>query len=130
MEKTKRTKKEIFGEMAKIFEEMKREDLVEFVKHELELLERKNSSKKGMSATQKENETIMNLLEKALTEETEPITITDLLTKNKELASYTTASGNNLTNQKVSALMKKLVEERKTVENIKEKRKSYFVIKK
>ena len=114
------TKRERFEEMRKIFEEMDRTDLIEFVDHELELLDKKASSK-TMTATQKENEKIMATILTELATIGTPITITDLLAKSSNLP---------YTNQKVSALMKKMVRTEENpagqVARVVDKKKAYF----
>jgi uncharacterized protein YqeY len=125
------TKKEVFGEMVEIFTEMGRTDLVDFANHELELLAKKASSRtSGTTKTQVENEKIMNLIEQELEVVGKPTTITDLLNESQVLSEYVTENGNKLTNQKVSALMKKLKEERQTVISTTDKRKTYFSLSK
>lgn len=114
------TKRERFEEMRKIFEEMDRTDLIEFVDHELELLDKKVSSK-TMTATQKENEKIMATILTELATIGTPVTITDLLARSTNLP---------YTNQKISALMKKMVRTEENpsgqVARIVDKKKTYF----
>lgn len=89
-----------------------------FVEHELELLAKKNSADKKPTATQVANEgiktAILNGLDKGV-----KYTITDIMKTVPECA--------DLTNQKVSAIVRQMVDE-KTVERIEEKRKAYFVL--
>ena len=114
MEK-KMTKRDYFGELKKLVAD--RTDLVEFIDHELELLDKKASSSK-MTKTQIENEGLMeNILEK-MVELGSPITVTDLVV----------AFDNQYTNEKLSALLKKLVDTDK-VEKTTDKKKSYFQVK-
>ena len=96
------TKKENFGEIAKILEGLGREDLVAVMNHEIELLDKKANSGK-MTKTQEANVAIKDLIVKELTRLAKPVTITDLLGASDELAK---ATGNS--NQKVSALMTQL----------------------
>ena len=82
--------------------------------------ERKNSSKSDKpTKTQLENEKIKAQILEVLTEE--PKTVTQILTENTEVFE-------GLTNQKISALLKQLVE-KGSVEKIVEKRSSKFFIK-
>ena len=114
------TKRERFEEMRKIFEEMDRTDLIEFVDHELELLDKKANSK-TMTATQKENEKIMATILTELATIGTPVTITDLLARSSNLP---------YTNQKISALMKKMVRTEENpsgqVARVVDKKKTYF----
>lgn len=115
----KMTKKEMFAQIMANYNLTEEERA--FVQHEIELLEKK-SSKSGQTKTQKENEILMEQLVVALREMEKPVTIS-------EFQSLSTAEVATLSNQKISALLKKLTEEEnprviKTVE----KKKSYFSV--
>ena len=86
-----------------------------FVEHELELLEKKNSSEKKPTATQVANDGIKTAILNGM-EEGKMYTITDLIKSIPEIA--------DLTNQKVSALVRQLIPE--YIEKTEDKRKSYF----
>ena len=103
-----------------------RTDIVDFCNHEIELLSRKNS-KSGATKTQKENEIVANMLVEELAKIGKPITITDLMNASEIIKGYTLENGNNLTNQKISAIFKQLVESQKIVKVV-DKKKSYFSI--
>ena len=103
-----------------------RTDIVDFCNHEIELLSRKNS-KSGATKTQKENEIVANMLVEELAKIGKPITITDLMNTSEIVKDYTLENGNNLTNQKISAIFKQLVESNKIVKVV-DKKKSYFSI--
>ena len=103
-----------------------RADIVDFCNHEIELLSRKNS-KSGATKTQKENEIVANMLVEELAKVGKPITITDLMNTSEIVKGYTLENGNNLTNQKISAIFKQLVESQKIVKVV-DKKKSYFSI--
>lgn len=103
-----------------------RTDIVDFCNHEIELLSRKNS-KSGATKTQKENEIVANMLVEELAKVGKPITITDLMNTSEIVKSYTLENGNNLTNQKISAIFKQLVESQRIVKVV-DKKKSYFSI--
>ena len=103
-----------------------RTDIVDFCNHEIELLSRKNS-KSGATKTQKENEIVANMLVEELAKVGKPITITDLMNTSETIKGYTLENGNNLTNQKISAIFKQLVESQKIVKVV-DKKKSYFSI--
>ena len=93
--------------------------IVEFCEHEIELLNRK-SSKNTQTKTQIENENIKGAIVNALTEIAKPVTITEMQELNTEMANYS--------NQKLSALLKQLVENDKKVVKTVDKKKSYFTI--
>lgn len=103
-----------------------RTDIVDFCNHEIELLSRKNS-KSGATKTQKENEIVANMLVEELAKVGKPITITDLMNTSETVKNYTLENGNNLTNQKISAIFKQLVESQRIVKVV-DKKKSYFSI--
>ena len=103
-----------------------RTDIIDFCNHEIELLSRKNS-KSGATKTQKENEIVANMLVEELAKIGKPITITDLMNTSEIVKSYTLENGNNLTNQKISAIFKQLVESNRIVKVV-DKKKSYFSI--
>ena len=103
-----------------------RTDIVDFCNHEIELLSRKNS-KSGATKTQKENEIVANMLVEELAKIGKPITITDLMNTSETVKNYTLENGNNLTNQKISAIFKQLVENNRIVKVV-DKKKSYFSI--
>lgn len=117
MENKKMTKKEMFGEILKRVSD--NTEMVEFLNHEIELLERK-ASKSTQTKTQKENEGIKEIILNALTEIGKPVTITELQNANTELAEFS--------NQKISALLKQLVDS-KVVDKMIDKKKSYFTVK-
>lgn len=119
MEKIKKiTKKEVYGEMIKIFEEMNRMDLVEFAQHEIGLIEKK-ASKSGTSKTQEANLGIMETIKNELAGIGRSVTITELQKESEELAEFS--------NQKLSALLKKLVDAGEVTKMV-DKKKSYFSI--
>ena len=93
-------------------------EIVKFCNHEIELLDKK-SSKSTLTKTQKENEKIKIEVINALTEIAKPVTITEMQELNTEMANYS--------NQKLSALLKQLVESNQVVKTV-DKKKSYFTV--
>jgi DNA-binding transcriptional ArsR family regulator len=94
----------------------------EAVKEKLEALKAqlaKRGSAKTPTKTQKENEVIMTNIFDALADIGEPTTVTDLIAHGIE--------GFELTNQKVSALLRKLVERGKVTKTI-EGKKAMFAL--
>ena len=122
MANTKMTKKDWFAEIRGIVAEMEREDkadMLAFIDHEVELLSKKKSSTN--SKKDKELEELCIKVETALAEFDRPITITEFMKESThEVAT--------LSNQKLSALLKKCIEVRKTVEKTVDKKKSYFTL--
>lgn len=115
MEK-KITKKERFMELKEIVSE--RTDLVEFLDHEIELLNKKANTKTP-SKTQIENESIKDVIVKTLINLAKPVTITEIQENDSTLAT--------LSNQKISALLSQLVKDNKVVRTV-DKKKAYFTI--
>lgn len=91
-----------------------KDDMLAFIDHEVELLNRKKSSS-AQTAKQIENESIKELILDTLAENNEPMTISQLMK----------CEGLDYTNQRLSALMKQLVDTDKVVKTS-EKRVSYF----
>ena len=119
----KMTKKEMFAMVIAVVngsEVENKEEMLGFLNHEVELLEKKNS-KSGQTKTQKENEVLVGQLELALAEFEKPVTITEFM----KGSSHEVAT---LSNQKLTHLMGKLVQSGKVVKTT-EKKKSYFALK-
>ena len=109
----KLTKREMF---AQIKTHLTDQDEIAFINHEIELLENKAGSNKKPTATQVANESLKVVILNYL-ETVDSATVTDV-------QKYI---GNDITNQKVSALMKQLVENGQ-INKFYEKRKAYFSI--
>lgn len=114
----KMTKKDYFATLLTIAEVSANADLVAFINHEVELLNKK-SSKSTQTKTQKENEGILATIVECLATDRTPMTITELQGAYTELSEYS--------NQKLSALMKKLVDNHTVIKTV-DKKKSYFVL--
>ena len=100
--------------LKEIAEKMGRTDLVEFIDHEIELIEKK-AGRKVETATQKENAEIKTKIIDFLVKNAEKqFTITELQAEMPDLADYS--------NQKVSALVNQLFQ----VEKVVDKKRSYF----
>ena len=125
MENTKKvTKREYFEMIKGICGD--NQDIVNFCNHEIELLERKNS-KGGATKTQTENVKVAEMLMEELSKIVEPVTITDLMNKSEIIKEYRLENGNSLSNQKISAIFKQLVDAGKIVK-VTNKKKSLFSI--
>ena len=120
MENKKMTKKETINLLIDVLMGNKEvEDMqifVDFLVHERELLEKK-SSNSGQTKTQKENEIIKEKIVETLRDLGKYATITDIQEKNTELGAYS--------NQKISALLKQLVDSEVITKTI-DKKKAYF----
>lgn len=95
-------------------------ELVAFIDHELELLDRKNSRRSDKpTAKQLVNKQIKDVIVEVLTDATAPMAIADIIADDPELTGMTT--------QKVSALLTQLITEGQVVRTV-DKRKAYFSI--
>ena len=92
------------------------EDEVKFIDHELELLSKKSASEKKPTAQQVANDGIKVAILDNMAEGAK-YTITDIIKTVPECA--------DLTNQRVSALMRQLIDEKQVVRT-EDKRKAYF----
>ena len=110
----KLTKKDYFNELKGLVSD--RQDLVDFIDHEIELLSKK-SSRTAPTKTQVENEFVKEKIVATLVELNKFVTITELQEANVELANYS--------NQKISALLKQLVETNQVLRQV-DKKKAYF----
>ena len=111
----KKTKREFFGEIREIVKE--NTELVEFIDHELELLDKKTSAKSTKVNT--EQVELMGKIVNALNKIGRSVTISELQKENAEMAEYS--------NQKLSAMLKKLVDNKQVTKMI-DKKKSYFMV--
>ena len=110
----KKTKKEFFNEILEVVKD--NAELVEFVNHEIELLNKK-SARRGETAKQKENNEYIKLILDELIVSENALTISEIQENVTELS--------GLKNQKMSALLTKLVNEGK-VDRIKDKKITRF----
>ena len=118
MEK-KMTKKEMFGRLIEIVEGANIEDtdaVVEFLNHEIELVSKKRN---GQTKTQKENEKLVEVVFEGIANAGHPVTVTELF---KAVESDEIKSA-----QKVSALVKKLVDSGR-IRREEDKKRAYFTI--
>ena len=118
------TKRDYYNEIIAIATEIERTDLVEFAKHEIELLDKKKSSGKGkVNETMDKNiELVYNVLSTELR-----ATATELIAKHEnELLPLANDLG-VITTQKVSAYLNKLVASGR-VKKVAEKKKTYFFV--
>ena len=115
----KATKKEMFGELIRLAQENERTDLIKFCEHEIGLLNKKASAS-GQTKTQAENEKIKIVIAEELTRIARAVTISELIKESESLGQYS--------NQKLSALLKQMVENDKKEKKIIDKKKSLFTI--
>ena len=123
MMNTKLTKKEKFAMVVAIvkgIEELENKDmLVDFLNHEVELLDKKSGSSK-LTKVQKENITLKNELYVAMLEFDRPVTIAEFKEEsNSELAFLSTSKLSALLNQMKDELNPRIV-------RVEEKKRAYF----
>ena len=121
MEK-KMTKKEMFTLIATL--NASNEEVVKFCEHEIELLEKKRSN--GNAKANEKMEKSVELVYNALVEVNRAVTTSELIAET-DLSELANESG-VVSTQKVSALLKKLVDGGR-VEKYTDKKKTYFRIK-
>ena len=109
-------KKDYLGELRVLAEEAGRTDLVEFCDKEIGKLANR---KVAQTKNQKDNEVIKEVMLEILAGLDEAVTVTDFIKADERMAEYS--------NQKVSALMKQLVDAGKVIKTV-EKKKSYFEV--
>ena len=128
MAEKKITKKDMFVKVLEIVKSANLADekvYIDFLNHEIELLNKKSTSRKP-TAQQEDNkvliETILSILEIASNTDNKLLTIAEIQSKSPTLNEY---NGKPITNQRISALLKKLIEGGQ-VEREEIKRKAYF----
>ena len=101
MSNKKLTKRDYFNTLLSLEQVASKEELVDFINHELELLERKNSAIRKPTAKQMENSSVKEVILEGM-EPGRPYTITELI---KEIPVI-----EDFTNQRVSSLVRQLME--------------------
>lgn len=109
----KMTKIEMF---AQIKGHLTNQEEIDFIAHEIELLENKKSGTRKPTANQVENENYLEMIMEVLENSNKEMTITEIQEANSELPT---------SNQRMSSLLKKLTDSG-IVEKIYVKRKPYF----
>ena len=121
---TKLTKKDYFKMVAVAIENSNVENKAElqnFISHEIESLDKKAQAKStAETAKQKENNELMQVIYEVLADNGNAMTITEIQAEDTRLA--------ELSNQRISALLKKLKDDEKIVRT-ELKKKAYFKVK-
>lgn len=115
------TKREMFVAIANVAEVAANAEMVDFLNHQIELLDsRKSSTSKTPTKTQKENASIKATILDVLSEAGRAMTISEML-QDERLSAYS--------NQKMSALLRQLGEDgTKEVRKFKDKKVTLFEI--
>lgn len=116
MANKKITKRDRFNALLNIAEVKANPDMMAFIEHELELLDKKNSAEKKPTAQQTANEAIKSAIVEAM-EANRLYTVTEIQKSVAECA--------DLSNQRVSALLRQLKDDGVIVRT-EDKRKAYF----
>ena len=114
----KMTQREFFNEVVVLMEQAGRTDLADFARGRIDALDKKSATKKP-TKTQVENESVKEVIANVLSDSKAPMTVTEILTSGK-LAEGTS-------NQKVSALLRQMIDEGKVVKTT-EKKVSRFAV--
>ena len=115
------TKREMFVAIANVAEVAANAEMVDFLNHQIELLDsRKSSTSKTPTKTQKENASIKATILDVLSEAGRAMTISEML-QDERLSAYS--------NQKMSALLRQLGDDgTKEVRKVKDKKVTLFEI--
>ena len=114
----KLTKKDKFNMLLALVKD--NDMLSEFVKHEIELLDRKNSKSATLTKAQKDAIAVGEIVRDILAEN-ERMTVGAIL-KDERIASYVKADGNGVSSQMLTAILSKSSD----FVNVKEKKVSYY----
>lgn len=122
MEK-KMTKKEMYAQVIAMAQgkevTVPAEEIVAFAEHEIELLTKKSGTA-TKTKTQKENEVFVEQVYEALVEIGKPMTVTELMGAHEKTACFS--------NQKLSALLKKLKDSGRIDKKVDGKKSYFFVV--
>ena len=111
---SKMTKRDYFNTLLTMSDVQANPDVVAFIEHEIELLDKKNSAEKKPTAQQIANKVIADAIVAGM-ERDRLYTVTDLI--------KTIPACADLTNQRVSAILRGMTD---SIERVEEKRKTYF----
>ena len=114
----KMTQRDYYNEIIALAKANERDDLVEFAEGRIAILDKKKGSSK-MTKTQEENVAIKAILAEVVGTFAEGATVSEILKSDDRLVDFS--------NQKVSALLRQLVDEGKVVKTT-DKKKSIFSI--
>lgn len=109
----KKTQVELYKELRAIAQT---QEQIDFIDKKIEQVEKKNATK-GETKVQKENLVLIDIIKETLGELDTKARITDIQNANEKLAT--------LSNQKISALLKKLVDSNEVIKTL-EKKIAYF----
>jgi hypothetical protein len=123
MANSKKTKAQMFAEIKAVAEVAQNEEMVAFLDHQIELATRKRSGSSKPTKNQEKNEEIKGVIKTILANAESGMTATEVLNALK--ADYADFGVDS--NQKVSALLKQMVDAEIVTKSV-DKKKSYFSI--
>lgn len=113
------TKREMFANIANLLAD--NEEVVAFCNHEIELLGNRKSSKRGMTVAQKANLKVKVAIINVLEEADAPLTVTEMIA-DERLSTFTY--------QKISALLRQLIEANEVSKIIEGKKAKFSLVEK
>jgi hypothetical protein len=124
MANTRKTQITLIDEIIEVVKVHGTQEQIDFLNKKKEQIARKNENK-GLTATQKANEILLDIIKENLNKSEKALRINELQAMDERLA--VTETGEPISNQKISALLKKLVDN-KEVTKVIEKKIAYFKI--
>lgn len=124
MANIRKTQTMLIEEIEEIVKVHGTQEQLEFLNKKKEQIAKKNENK-GLTATQKANEVLIDIIKETLSKCDKAVRINELQDLDERLAM--TEKGEPISNQKISALLKKLVDNGEVVKTI-EKKIAYFKI--
>jgi hypothetical protein len=122
MANTRKTQITLIDEIIEVVKVHGTQEQVDFLNKKKDQIARKNENK-GLTATQKANEILLDIIKENLSKSDKAIRINELQAMDERLA--VTETGEPISNQKISALLKKLVDNNEVTKVI-EKKIAYF----
>ena len=108
----KKTQRDYFNDIIAMAKEQGRNDLVDFAQSRIDALDKKSANKKP-TKTQVENESLKALMVDVLEGADSAMTVSEMLA--------TGQFASDITNQKLSALLRQLIDEKKVVKTVDKK---------
>ena len=124
MENKRKTKRDFFNEIIEICEDCKREDLIEFCTHEIELLNKKANTP---TKADKTKDTLKDIVYEVVATANRPISIAEMVAEYGDMLEPLKNENGIVTPQRMSAYLKKLKDEGK-VDSTKDKKKTLFFV--
>ena len=114
----KMTQRDYYNEIVALATEVGRDDLVDFAKGRIAVLDKKVENKKA-TKNQDANEELKGVISDALAKFDHPVTVSEVMTSDERLSA--------LSNQKVSAVLRLMIADNTVVKTV-DKKKSLFAL--